>query len=362
MTSDWRPTASMEALRIRAEVLAKIRAFFADRDVLEVETPLLGSAPVTDLHLAALSTRYRGPGCDDGRRLWLQTSPEFAMKRLLAAGSGPIYQMGKAFRDGEAGSRHNPEFTILEWYRPGWDHHRLMDEVEELLEVVLFRDGGSGNPRSAGVRARPRSRTRDRHWLPTGEDGSRRAQRASNGERITYSEAFQRHVGVDPHSVSIAELTGRACSLLGQAVPDLGDDRDGWLDLLLSHLVEPELGRGRPTFVHDFPASQAALARVRPGDSPVAERFEVWVEGIELANGYHELTDPTEQRRRFEADLAARRQRGLPEVPVDRRLFAALEHGLPDCAGVALGVDRLVMLAAGVERIDEVIAFPIDRA
>jgi len=331
----------MEALRTRAEVLANIREFFAERGVLEVETPLLGSAPVTDLHLAALCTCYRGPGHDDGLKLWLQTSPEFAMKRLLASGSGPIYQLGKAFRDGEAGSRHNPEFTILEWYRPGWDHHRLMDEVAELLDAVLGSDRTSQDPKT--------SRPQD-------------LRLSSNGEKITYSEAFQRHVGVDPHSVSIAELTTRACSLLGQAAPDLGDDRDGWLDLLLSHAVEPGLGRSGPTFVYDFPVSQAALARVRPGDPPVAERFEVWVEGIELANGYHELTDPAEQLRRFEADLAARRERGLPEVPIDQRLLSALEYGLPDCAGVALGIDRLVMLAAGAERIDEVIAFPIDRA
>jgi lysyl-tRNA synthetase class 2 len=366
----------MEVLRTRAEVLAKIRGFFAEREVLEVETPLLGSAPVTDLHLAALSCRYRGPGHDGGRQLWLQTSPEFAMKRLLAAGSGSIYQLGKAFRDGEAGSRHNPEFTILEWYRPGWDHHRLMDEVGELLDVVIFRgstkDQGRRQQSAAATRTHPGEVT---HKSPDGRvPGSnfvRREQscvpgipfhRVGNMEKLTYSEAFQRHVGVDPHTVSIAELTARACSLLGHAAPDLGDDRDAWLDLLLSHVIEPELGHGSPTFVFDFPASQAALARVRPGDPPVAERFEVWVEGIELANGYHELTDPAEQRRRFEADLAARRDRSLPEVPVDRRLLAALEHGLPDCAGVALGVDRLVMLAAGAERIDEVISFPIDRA
>ena len=319
----------MEGLRIRAEVMTRIRGFFADRGVLEVETPLLASAPVTDLHLAALSTRYRGPGHDAGRRLWLQTSPEFAMKRLLAAGSGPLYQVCKAFRDGEAGSRHNPEFTILEWYRPGWDHHRLMDEVGELLDVVLGQGSGRGRGR---------------------------------GERITYSEAFQRHVGIDPHSASPTELAARAHSLLGDAIPDLGDDRDGWLELLLSHVIEPELGRDGPTFVYDYPASQAALARTRPGDPPVAERFEAWVDGIELANGYHELTDPAEQRQRFEVDLAARRERGLPEVPMDHRLLAAMEHGLPDCAGVAVGVDRVVMLAAGAKRIDEVIAFPVDRA
>ena len=325
MTTDWRPTASMEALRIRAEVMAKIRAFFAERGVLEVETPLLASAPATDLHLAALSVRYRGPGFDGGRRLWLQTSPEFAMKRLLAAGSGPIYQLGKAFRDGEAGSRHNPEFTILEWYRPGWDHHRLMDEVAELL-AVLFGGGGD------------------------------------SGERITYAEAFQRHAGIDPHNATISEFAATTRSLIGSSAPDLGDDRDSWLELLLSHVVEPRLGRNGPTFVYDFPASQAALAIIRPGDPPVAERFEAWIEGVELANGYHELTDPTEQQHRFETDLDARRDRGLSEVPVDHRLLAAMEHGLPDCAGVAIGVDRLVMLAAGVNRIDEVIAFPIDRA
>jgi lysyl-tRNA synthetase class 2 len=184
----------------------------------------------------------------------------------------------------------------------------------------------------------------------------------SRAERLTYAEAFQRHIGIDPHTATADALAGRAQSLIGAAAPDLGEDRDGWLDLLLSHVIEPELGRTGPTFVYDYPASQAALARIRPGDPAVAERFETWFEGIELANGYHELTDPAEQRRRFDADLAARRERGLPEVPVDHRLLNALEAGLPQCAGVALGVDRLVMLAAGADRIDEVIAFPVDRA
>ena len=345
MTNDWRPTASMDTLRVRAEVLSKIRAFFADRRVMEVETPLLASAPVTDLHLAALSTRYRGPRDDDGRRLWLQTSPEFAMKRLLAAGSGPIFQLGKAFRDGEAGSRHNPEFTILEWYRPGWNHHQLMDEVAELFAAVLGeRSEQIPRPESAAKTSRPQDLT------------------PRESERITYAEAFQRHAEVNPHSATTADLAACTHRLLGNAIPDLGDDRDSWLELLLSHIVEPQLGGSGPTFVYDFPASQAALARIRPGDPPVAERFEAWVEGVELANGYHELTDPVEQRRRFEVDLAARRDRGLPEVPVDHRLLAAMEHGLPDCAGVAIGVDRLVMLAAGADRIDEVITFPVDRA
>jgi lysyl-tRNA synthetase class 2 len=319
----WRPTASLDALRLRAEILAKIRAFFADREVLEVETPLLASAPVTDLHIEALSCRYRDPGADGGRDLFLQTSPEFAMKRLLAAGSGPIYEICKAFRNGEAGSKHNPEFTILEWYRPGWDHHALMDEIDELLSSILG---------------------------------------AEIGERLTYAEAFERHAGIDALRASAAELGSRARDLLSGEVPDLGDDRSGWLDLLLSHAVEPQLGNGRPSFVHDWPADRAALARVRPGDPPLAERFEVYVEGVELANGYHELIDPAEQRRRFESDLEARRRAGLPEPPIDERLLAGLEHGLPNCAGVALGVDRLVMLAAGTRDIADVLAFPIDRA
>ena len=317
----WRPTASIEALRLRAEILAKIRVFFAGRGVLEVETPLLASAPVTDLHLQALSCRYRGPGADEGRTLYLQTSPEFAMKRLLAAGSGPIFQICKAVRDGEAGRRHNPEFTILEWYRPGWDHHRLMAEVDDLLATIL----GTGA-----------------------------------GERLSYGEAFKRYAGIDPHAESDEELRSRVRNFGVPSVGELG--RDDLLDLVLTHRVESQLGHCQPTFIHDYPASQAALARVRPGRPPLAERFEVFVEGLELANGYHELTDSAVQRQRFEADLEARRDGGLPEVPIDERLLAALEHGLPECAGVALGLDRLVMLAAGTREISDVVAFPIDRA
>lgn len=318
---DWRPIAAFDALRLRAEILASIRAFFTARDVLEVETPLLAAAPVTDLHLEALRTRYRGPGADGGRELYLQTSPEFAMKRLLAAGSGPIFQLCRAFRDAEAGAMHNPEFTILEWYRPGWDHHRLMDEVDELLALILGTD---------------------------------------SAERLTYQEAFERHASLDPHRAALDELRERTEELGIRHASDLR--RDDLLDLVLTHQVEDRLGRGRPTFIHDYPASQAALARVRPGETPLAERFEVFVEGLELANGYHELTSPGEQRRRFEVDLEARRAAGLPEVPLDERLLAALEHGLPDCAGVALGVDRLVMLATGSRDISDVITFPIDRA
>lgn len=317
-SSDWRPTAPPEVLRTRAEILATLRAFFAERGVLEVETPLLSAATVTDLHLHSLEVRLDG---GRGRSLYLQTSPEFAMKRLLAASSGAIYQICKAFRDAEAGRRHNPEFTLLEWYRPGWDHHRLMDEIDELLTVVLG---------------------------------------TSAGERLSYREGFRRHAGLDPYHATERQLQDRAEVLGARAAAGLS--RDELLNLLLSLAVEPHLGRGRPTFLYDFPASQAALARIRHGNPPLAERFEVFVSGVELANGYHELADAGEQCRRFEADLAERRRRGLAEVAIDRRLVAALESGLPACAGVALGVDRLVMLATGATDIGDVIAFPIDRA
>jgi lysyl-tRNA synthetase class 2 len=319
---DWRPTAPLESLKRRAELVDRLRRFFAERGVLEVETPVLGAAAATDLHLASFSTTL---STAPPRTLWLQTSPELHMKRLLAAGSGPIWQLCKAFRDGEAGRRHNPEFTMLEWYRPGWDHHQLMDEVEALLRATL--------PQLAGAPA---------------------------AEKLAYREAFLRHAGIDPFVDDGATLCWRAAELGTVGSPDW--PREEWLHLLLARVVEPKLGRGHVTFLHDFPAAEAALARLRDDDPPVAERFEAFVEGVELANGYHELADPHEQERRFAADLAARHERGLPEVPADERLLAALTHGFPDCAGVALGFDRLVMLALGAASIDEVIAFPIDRA
>ncbi len=313
----WRPTASRKNLKRRAEVLSTVRQFFSDRGLLEVETPLLCASTIPEPAIESLHTHYGRPA----RRLFLQTSPEFAMKRLLAAGSGPIYQICKAFRDGEAGHRHNPEFSLLEWYRPSWDHHRLMDEVSELITAVL--------------------------GLPA-------------AERITYGELFERHLAVDPHTASLHELrqaTSRAD--LGE-LPDL--DRDGLLDLLIASVIEPHLGQERPTFVHDYPASQAALAIVRPGPPAVAERFELFVAGLELANGFHELTDAGEQRRRFEAERQERRAAGQEDVEPDELLLAALAHGLPPCAGVALGIDRLVMLASGADDIRQVLTFPTERA
>ena len=318
----WQPAASLSQLRRRAAVLATIRQFFAERQVLEVETPVLSAASITDLQLGFLETRWREPGTGAaGRRLFLHTSPEFPMKRLLCAGYGDIYQICKVFRDDESGRYHNPEFTMLEWYRLGFDHHQLMAEVDALLQQVL------------GCAA---------------------------GERLSYGAAFQQSLAIDPHTVSDAELTQLCRTRAHYTGSEL--DRDAMLQLLFSVCIEPQLGQQRPCFVFDFPASQAALARIRAETPAVASRFEVYVNGIELANGFHELADAAEQRRRFTADNTARVARGLPTGVIDEALLQALAAGLPDCAGVALGVDRLVMLALGAAHIDEVISFPIRRA
>lgn len=327
MTVDWRPGASLDTLRLRARMLERLRDFFARRGVLEVETPLLSVAGSTDPALASFQTPYQGPGLPAGQPLYLHTSPEFPMKRLLAAGSGPIYQVARVFRDGEAGARHNPEFSLLEWYRTGWELESLMDEVEALVTALR----GDAPP------------------LPA-------------TRRYAYRELFQAFLAIDPLMATVEELRA-CCHQAGIQAPDSmpGDEGDPWLDLLLSHAIEPRLGPGL-VFVYDYPASQAALARVRPGDPPVAERFELYWDGLELANGFHELGDATEQRARFVADNHKREARGQPRMPLDEHLLAALEQGLPDCSGVALGLDRLLMRLAGLERIDQVLAFAIKRA
>lgn len=323
MTELWRPSATVETLRVRAALMACIREFFRRRDVLEVDTPVLCGAATTDPNLHSLHTECRLPDRQAALPLYLQTSPEFAMKRLLAAGSGPIYQLAHVFRDEESGRLHNPEFTMLEWYRPGFDQHALMDEVEALLVLVLGRLGC---------------------------------------ERLSYAEAFVRRGLPDPHRASTEELARRAAGAgLTLAGRDHAD-RTLCLDYLLSHCVAPAFAQGNAIFVYDFPQEMAALARVRAGDPPLAERFEVFIDGMEIANGFHELTDAAEQRRRFAQEQAQRAARGLPQPPMDERLIAALAHGLPDCSGVALGFDRLVMVAAGARDIAEVQAFPVGRA
>jgi len=310
-------------LRERAVLYRQIRDFFWQRDVLEMDAPLLGNATGCDPNLDPVTLSL--DWCGQPRQLFLQTSPEFAMKRLLASGAGAIYSLGKAFRDGEAGARHNPEFTMLEWYRPGLDHLALMDEVYELLEAVL-------GPRPLRL--------------------------------VTYREAFQAAAGIDPLSISDGDLARDVQRLVPVAFDSA--TRDQWLDLLFSHVVEPYLSPEASqdvVILHDYPASQAALARTAVvGGVEVAQRFEVFCGGMELANGYHELIDAEEQRRRFATDQHVRQALGKPCYPVDEAFLTALDSGIPACAGVALGVDRLLMLKMGVSTINEVLDFPIDSA
>jgi lysyl-tRNA synthetase class 2 len=323
---DFRPTASWANLRLRAGLLRRLREFFDDRGFLEVETPVLSADTVIDRHLEPFLVAIADASgeADRARRYWLQTSPEFGMKRLLAAGGEAIYQIGRAFREGEQGRLHNPEFTIAEWYRSGDDMARGMRFLSDVAECLLER---------------------------------------GPADTISYREAFQRHAGFDPHTADPADVVSAARSE-GVAVPESlrADDRDGWLDLMFVELARPHLGVERPMIVYDYPASQAALARVRPEDPPVAERFELFVSGIELANGYHELLDPAVLSERNARINRARMADGKPGLPEESRLLRAMQSGLPASTGVALGFDRVAMLAAGASCLEEVMAFPFDRA
>jgi len=328
-SGDWRPAATLEVLKRRAWMLERIRAFFSKRGVLEVETPVLSTAATPDPHLQSFATRYGGPLYPHGQTFYLQTSPEFPMKRLLAAGSGSIYQICKVFRDGESGRLHNPEFTMLEWYRVGFGIQALMEELTELVHELL----------------------QDRVVLDP-------------AEVLTYQEAFERHAGLNPHTATTAEFaeTARRHGLHPPAGLSESAEAAEWRDLLLTHVIEPRLGLGRLTYLQDFPASQASLARIRPGTPPLAERFELYLSGIELANGFHELADANEQRLRFERQHHLRTTLGLPTVPVDDALLKALAAGLPDCSGVAVGLDRVLLLSTGSDRLEDVLSFPFDRA
>ena len=321
MDSNWQPTATLAALTHRAGMLASVRHFFAARGVLEVETPILSAGAVSDPHIESLCTRITGRP----NPWYLSTSPEFPMKRLLAAGSGDIYQVCKAFRDAELGRWHNCEFTMIEWYRLGFDDAALMTEVERLTAELLAPY---------------------RRLLPA--------------ERLTYAEALRRHTGVDAHADSEAVLE-RAAAAHGIDSP-AGLDRDAKLDLLMGLVVGPRLGRDRPCFICDYPASQASLARLKPGLPAVAARFEFYLDGIELANGFHELANTAEQRARFVQDLAVRVRRGQVQPEMDERLLAALQAGMPDCAGVALGFDRLVAIALGATGLSAAMAFTVENA
>jgi len=307
---NWQPGANLPVIRERARIYRQIRSFFNTRGCLEVDTPLLMPTTSTDAQVASIEV----PGID--RTRYLQTSPEFAMKRLLAAGSGSIFQIGHAFRQGEAGRLHHPEFSLLEWYRVGYDYQQLMDEIELLITTLSLRQ--------------------------------------CSFSRNSYRALFSEKLDLNVDEISLQELRGQCAS----RVPDMNRlslDHDQCLDLLLGTVIAPAM-RGYQ-FVYDYPISQAALARVRKDDSNVAERFELFFDGIELANGFSELTDAAEQRSRFERDNALRLERGLPQHPIDERLLAALESGIEDCAGVALGLDRLLMVLLELDSIDQVLTF-----
>ena len=318
-------------LVLRAKLLSIMRRFFDERGYFEVDTPLLSHDRVVDSHLEPFVVE------GGAAPLFLQTSPEFGMKRLLAAGAQAIYQIGHVFRAHELGRLHNPEFTMVEWYRTGDTHVEQMQVVQDLV-VEVFRDSQPARSNKAPIPETPFLRT-------------------------TYRDAFERHTGSDVFVLTTAQLVELAHAR-GVSIPERfnSTDRDGCLNLLLADLVEPHLGRERPEFLYDYPASQAAIARIRPDTPPVAERFELYWAGIELCNGYHELTDPAELRRRMEVESRRRESAGLSPLPVASRLLAAMEAGLPPCAGVALGFDRLLMLAAGAKSIAEVVPFAFDRA
>ncbi|MDC8833044.1 elongation factor P--(R)-beta-lysine ligase [Alteromonas gilva] len=322
-TSHWQPTASLQALKDRARLYAQIRQFFADRDVLEVDTPVLSHGTVTDVYIEGFATPFQHSSEGHEQTLYLQTSPEFALKRLLACYQTSVYQLSKAFRHEGGGRWHNPEFTMLEWYRIGLDHHALMDEIAALLKHVL---------------------------------------NAEHTERMTYQQAFQQYLNLDPLSAStegIAEVF-RQCNIELNDTESLS--RDSMLQLLFSYEIEPKIGQQVPCFIYAYPASQSALATINSSDPRVADRFELYFKGAELANGFNELQSATEQRQRFEQDNVNRQHSGLPQKPVDERFLAALDAGLPPCAGVAMGLDRLLMLKHGYTHIDQVLAFPIARA
>jgi lysyl-tRNA synthetase class 2 len=318
-----RTASAIGALQLRARLYARIRAFFAERGVLEVETPILSAAGNTEPNIESFGTSFGGHVDAGSRQRWLRTSPEYPLKRLLAAGVGDCYELGRVFRDGEAGLRHNPEFTMLEWYRVGWDHRRLIEETIELVQAALALRG-------------------------------RRAEVI----RRNYREWFVDGLGLDPFTASIEELRAP----LAEVRIDGGElSRDDWLDLLVTHCLQPALDRDGIAVIHDFPATQCALAKVRAGEPPLAERFELFLGPYELANGYHELDDAAEQRARFEHDNARRRARGQRELPLDERLLAVLDR-LPACAGVALGIERLLMCLMPTDDIRDVLAFAFAEA
>ncbi len=319
MSESWRPTAGNQLIKLRADMYTKIRQFMAEREVLEVETPVLSHASVTAVQLESFRSEYSSPQTSLGNILYLQTSPEYAMKRLLASGTGAIYQISKVFRNEEQGKLHNPEFTMLEWYHPDYDHHQLMRELELFLNLFGM----------------------------------------NHCEKVSYAEVFLEHTGLNPHTCdtndlkSVAQQHGLSSTL---------EERSGLLDFIFSYKITSTLGNTRPLLIYDYPTCQCALAKLSDGMPKVAERFELFINGMEIANGFHELTDADEQLGRFKEDLALRKKVKRPALPIDHLFMDALKQGLPDCAGVAVGIDRLLMAMTGVKDIREVLTFPIENA
>lgn len=324
MSQTFQPTCDLEALKARAKMYQRIRQFFAERDVMEVETPILSQAGVTDVHLASVPALRHVNGQQHTH--YLQTSPEFPMKRLLASGSGAIFQICKVFRDDEHGRKHNSEFTMLEWYRPTFSLSDLMHETSVLLNVCLAERFSELRPMV-----------------------------------LSYKHAFQDRLDINPLQATLEQLkeTARRVGLN----LDLGDDRLAYMDLLFSHMVEPSLGFDTPVFLTDFPPEMASLAKVKTDEDgeQVAARFEVYIEGLELANAYDELVDADVLRQRFTTDNAERAAQGLTVMPIDEHLLAALPH-MPECSGIALGIDRLLMVAQNKLKLEQVITFPADIA
>ncbi|MBS24850.1 MAG: elongation factor P lysine(34) lysyltransferase [Gammaproteobacteria bacterium] len=316
--TNWKPGASSQVLKQRAELFANLRAFFFDKGIIEVETPVLAGAPVTDLHIQSLTTEISFG--NSSKTFYLQTSPEFAMKRLLADNPEPIYQIGKVFRDDPVSKHHNPEFTMLEWYRPGFSMEQLMDEVAELLAPLLESDS-----------------------FP----------------KFSYRELFETHLNINPHQVGAEEISSIVQERIELNASEL--EKTDYLQLLMTTVIEPQLPS--TCFVYDYPKEQASLAVIEKNVARdiVAKRFEVYCQGMELANGYYELIDVDEQRQRFEADNNARQAHGLEVYPIDEKFLASLESGMPSCSGVALGIDRLFMAIHNIENIDKVISFSLDR-
>jgi len=322
---NWQPSASMDALRLRAQLNRLVREFFFARDVLEVETPMMSRAGNTDPNIASFSLDFSGRTDGAPRTRWLRTSPEFPLKRLLAAGMGDCYELGRVFRDGEAGGRHNPEFTMLEWYRVGWTLDPLIDETVTLVQAALSMIG-----------------------------------REATVVRLSFRDLYAQRLGFDPMTADLDVVRNAATGIV---IDGEGLTRDDWLDLLMTHTLQPTFGRDEIRVVYDYPATQSALAQVVDREGvQVAERFELYLGALELANGYHELTDALEQRGRFERDLAVRQARGDATPPIDEALLDALAHGMPACAGVALGMDRLLMTMLDTSRIAEVLSFDFARA